>query len=305
MRLSRFLFLLALIFSGAQAYAADASRDPRPLTDEESNIFVPLVCIHPVVAQLKDEYHELAYGCSEVLGNSDGMVPLVGDDPIEMSFHNVAYSSFTKAGADEAYVTYSSSMEGEGDHMGGGVLFRRENDKWTLVRLIHGGQIDECLAIPSEGKQKMLCLFNQHMCCGTSLDAIIIMIGIDEELFNNWNDKTSLLASHDGRRMYYEGAGDGGGIEFCKAGKEGKTLLLGIDELKHSGEAGIFAEANVQYVTPDEINKACKDRPPAKQDSIDNSPADTESVHAAVRFVLEGDKVKAVLPEGVRSFSVY
>ncbi len=287
----RLLFVAVLLVPVA-AYAADTSHDPRPLTYEEDQTFYPLVC-DGLSDLSSDVSTSFARSCGTFIGDPHAR-PITGDGPIEISYKTIAYGSFSNAGTDEAYVTYSSNMEGEGSFSGGGILFERKNGKWQLVRLTHGGQMDRCLALPGNGQQKMLCLDMQHSCCGLSYESIKIMTATNEEQFHNWNDKNYLLAAHNGGRGFEDDV-TGGGKDFCAAGQAGRTLLTGIYSLKRSEEAGMFAEASIGYVTPGQIRKECREK----------KPWAAQLTETKVRFVLDGEKVKVLLPEGVGSFWTY
>lgn len=270
-------------------HAAVTDHEPHPLTRSEKGTFYPLVCIDSQPAEIGD-----GHMCKRVLGAPDNQ-NLAGNpgDPIEMQFLLITYGSFSKAEVDEAYITYTSSMESEGDYGGGGILFQREEARWKLRKLIHGGQMNECIALPTSGQQRMLCIFRQHYCCGATGGFAEVVTGID---FDRHDDKHSLLRAHDSRREFQEGPWDGGGREFCKAGAAGRTLLLDLGQLRRSPEPGVFAEAKVEYALPQEIRRAC---------SVGHHPRDTPVLRGRVRFRIDVDGVKVLLPAGVREFSTF
>ena len=273
--------MLLFVVTAATAYgqgcplssSKEYVHDPRPLTDEERETFYPLVCVRPHPNRYASPDYRL---CEEVLGSDIAAV----DGTIDLYLAKIIYGSFSIAGADEAYVTYRSSLEGDLSP-GGGILFERAEGKWKFVRLEQGSPMSECVALPGQGQPHMLCYFHQMMCCGSGSESINVMTGA-------WDSGKSLLTAHDGRREY-----DMGGKEFCAAGKAGQTLLTSLSPPER--EPGVFAESRVQYILPHEINRACNA----------HAPEDAKVIDGRVRFVLEGDKVKVVLPEGVKSFSVY
>ena len=287
-RIPAFVFVAAMALSFA-SQAAARDHDPHPLTPSEKEIFYPLVCIDPQPGEMDD-----GRMCREVLGAPDNR-NLAGErgDPIRIEFSLIAYGSFTKAGANEAYITYSSSMEPEGDYLGGGILFRRKNGHWNLVRLIHGGQMSECVALPTAGRERMLCTVRQHFCCGASSAFVKVISGIN---IDRYDHKNSLLRAGDSRMEFEEGIGDAERYEFCRAGAEGRPLLLSLRKPERSHEQGIFASVEVEYVRPKEIRRAC---------SGGNHPQDAKTVLGKVRFILSGGRVKVLLPKDVKAFSTF
>ena len=283
------LVIFAVMALSVSSQSAVPDRDPRPITPSEKEIFYHLVCIDPQPTE-----NGFDRGCGKVLGapHNENLAGAAGD-PIRIRFLYIAYGSFTTARADEAYITYTSSMEPEGQFLGGGILFRRDNGHWKLVKLIHGGQMSECVALPTPGREHMLCTVRQHYCCGTSSAFIKVITGIDIDRFD---DKNSLLRAYDSRREYEEGSGDGGGYEFCKAGAQGHTLLLSLRKVERSREPDSFAIVKITYVLPTEIRKACSDG---------NHPWDAKMQHGQVRFTIHGGRVDALLPNGVKSFSTF
>jgi hypothetical protein len=289
MNLVRFLVLVTAMTLSSVSHAAVTDHDPHPLTQSEKEIFYPLVCTDSQPAEIGD-----GRMCKDVLGAPDNR-NLAGNpgDPIEIQFYLITYGSLSKAGAEEAYITYTSSMEPEGEDMGGGILLRHENGNWKLIKLIHGGQMNECIALPGSGQQRMLCTFRHHYCCGASGGFTEVVTGID---FDRHDDRHSLLRAHDSRREFQEGTGDAGGYEFCKAGAAGRTLLVDLGRLRRSREPGMLAEAKVEYVLPKEIRRAC---------SNGNHPRDAKAVVGQVRFRISGNRVKVLLPKGVKAFSTF
>ena len=274
------LFTAALVLSGP-AYGKDR-HDLRPLNDKEKETFYPMVCNGP--ADTEGGYE---HSCDR-LANNLPSTPANVDAPTFMTFVAISYGSYSKADADEAFVLFHSNLGGEGNRGMGAILFERKQRQWKIVNLIVRSALSECVAVPGNGQQKLLCLDAPMKCCGQSPRSINLITGMDEITGNKKPDE--VLASYDGRR----GPGEGD-EEFCEAGKSGKTLLLYIDHLKRSSEPNVLAEAEIKYATPVEINKTCAENP----------SGNVEHIESRVRFALDGEKVKVLLPEGVNSFSVY
>ena len=134
--------LAAALFSGT---AASAATDTRRLTAGERAQFERLLCDKPTM-----QGNDLT--CATLPGYP-------GDTTgATLSLDSIAYGSFSEAGADEAYLSYSSSVEPHANNFGGGVLLTRAGSSWRLVDWYPGGQMDDCLALTGGGKTRMLCL---------------------------------------------------------------------------------------------------------------------------------------------------
>ncbi|HXQ41704.1 MAG TPA: hypothetical protein VN821_10570 [Candidatus Udaeobacter sp.] len=91
MRIWTALLFAVALFSGA---AASAATDTRRLTAHERALFERLLCDKPAM-----QGNDLT--CAHIPGypgNTAGAT---------LSLHSIAYGSFSKAGADEAYLSYS------------------------------------------------------------------------------------------------------------------------------------------------------------------------------------------------------
>src|ERR1700761_2088742 len=105
------------------ARAADADHDSRKLTLGEQRAFFPLVCAHAVA-------HSKTANCDRVRGYPD--TSPIPDGPFSITLDAIATGAFTRAGADEAYVTYGASFEPHANNFGGGILFARARGGWRL-----------------------------------------------------------------------------------------------------------------------------------------------------------------------------
>src|SRR5438309_8604911 len=110
------LVVLTAIALPLAAQPAASDHDPHSPTPRENEIFYPLVCIGPRPPDPR--LPEDGRSCSKLLGAPNlELLPsnanVAGGDSIDITFNVIAYGSFTKAGADEAYITYNSSMEPE------------------------------------------------------------------------------------------------------------------------------------------------------------------------------------------------
>jgi len=125
--------------------AASAAADTRQLTTDERALFERLLCDKPTM-QGKD------LTCA-------GLPGYPGDTAVAtLSLDSIAYGLFSDGGADEAYLSYSSSVEPYDNNFGGGVLLAHACGSWRPVDWYPGGQMHNCLALPGGGTARMLCL---------------------------------------------------------------------------------------------------------------------------------------------------
>jgi len=205
--------------------------------------------------------------CAEIIGYPDpDILSIDGDDMIALEA--IAYGSFTLAGSDQAYVTYSSDFDSGTNNSGGGILFERQDDKWALLRWYPGGQMDECVALPGGDVQKMLCLDGS---IGQGVDVQIVRVKqVGEELF-------VVLRAEDVRET-----ADPESIA-CGSAQGNKPVLLSIDHLTRSQDSGTLAEAVIAFATLDAVREVCAQKAFAKVKTSEDT----------VRFVLRDGKITA------------
>ncbi len=253
----------ALVAMAAMYYCVApiaARADARQPTAREIATFLPLICEHPRPAADSTQCARLI-AFPALLGGSppDGPAPAP-------RFAAIVYGSFTRAGADQAYVTYySNSVEGHVTNFGGGILFERTKGVWKLVRWYRGGQMDGCIPIPATNPLKLLCATG-YTNQGESDESVLVRSV--PATGNALASDPPLLQAHDLRATQY---GDKNGC-YTDTPK-GQAYLLGIGFLPtpHGSWQWIatsspqyFAETHVQYETGADIAAACSGSHPRK-----------------------------------------
>jgi|SRR5579871_4124514 len=254
MKIKIAFLLAAALFSGT---AANAATDTRKLTADERAQFERLLCDKPTM-----QGTDLTCGALRGYpGDTAGAT---------LSLDSIAYGSFSKAGADEAYLSYGSSVEPHANNFGGGVLLTRAGSDWRLVDWYPGGQMDDCLALPGGGKTKMLCLAG-YTGQGEEDSSVWLM----ELPFDN---DVAVLKAQDQRGMGSDIAPDA-----CNGTA---AVLLSIDALKRAKDPAGFAVAPITYATAKDTADACKA----------GKFADVKESKGEVKFVLEQGGAKAITP---------
>lgn len=252
----------------AAAVAAPPDRNSRPLTRKEQKSFFALVCKAPI-------RHDKAANCAAIR-DYPGNGP--GEGPYNISLTAIISGTLTRAGADQAYVTYATYFEPHVNNFGGGILFERKKRAWKLVRWYPGGQMDHCLALPSRGAAQFLCqsgytgqgevdssVWLQHVAPTNDRDAIT-------------NAMKAVLRAQDGRRTMNP--------DYQCDDARGQAVLLSVDGLRRSTAQGVFAESPVTYASPVDAAAACR-----KHDF-----AHVRETRGTVRFRLRGGAVLAETP---------
>ena len=248
-------FLLAVaLFSGT---AATAATDTRQLTTDERALFERLLCDKPTM-RAKD------LTCAAIRGYPSDAAGAT------LSLYSIAYGSFSKAGADEAYLSYNSSIEPHANNFGGGVLLARAGSAWRLVDWYPGGQMDDCLALAGGGRTKMLCLAEY-----TGQGEEDSSIWVKELPFDH---DIAVLKAQDQR-----GIGNDIAPEICA---DTAAVLLSIDSLKRAKDPAAFAVASITYATAKDATEACKR----------GNFADVRENKGEVKIVLEQGRAKAITP---------
>ena len=270
--------LLALCLAAASAVLPavgrnHAAHDSRPLTASEKRTFFPLACAKPFAA---DKERNCA-----LLRNYPRDQQAVG--PISLNLSAIAYGSFTRTGADQAYVTYSGDFEPHNAGYGGGILFERTNGHWGLIRWFSGEQMDHCVALPPEMQQRMLCLSGWGG--GGEDDSSIWLMRVPMSATGEVRQLPALLEAQDARDS---GDGDDAGNYQCKSDRRpNEAILLSVTNLRRSYEPGVLAEAQIVYAKPRDATAACSQHHFAK----------VRLTKSIVRFKLEGSRIVALTPE--------
>ncbi len=246
--------LAAALFSGT---AASAATDTRRLTAQERALFERLLCDKPTM-QGTDL---TCAGLPGYPGDTAGAT---------LSLDSIVYGSFSDAGGDEAYLSYSSSVEPHANNFGGGVLLARAGSSWRLVDWYPGGQMDDCLALTGGGKTRMLCLAGY-----TGQGEADSSIWVRELPFDH---DSAVLKAQDQR-----GIGSDVAPEACA---DGEAVLLSIDSLKRATDPAAFAVASITYATAKDAAEACKR----------GKFADVRENKGEVKVVIEQGAAKAITP---------
>jgi hypothetical protein len=270
MMLRHLTILIVFISFPNMVFASETVHDSRPLTANEIETFIPLLCQNPV--KNEKEHH-----CDKVIGYPDFY--LVDNRENTLSLDAISYGAFTQAKADEAYLSYTASFEPHADNFGGGILFERVNDKWKLIRWYQGGQMNDCLAFFVNGQQNMLCLTG-YMGQGR-VDSFVSVFALK---MNNSDflraQIKSILEAEDGR-------GRGPGNDNCEINRtKDEAILLSVAALQRSQIPDFFAEAFVTYAKPEDIAKACEA----------NNYESLKETKDTVRFILHNGEIEAVTP---------
>lgn len=241
-------------FVTAAAGGASSGQNAHQMTKTERATFLRLTC-----RNAKPGVGPGVYGCSRLIGYPR----VVMTDDFQLS--TVAYGGFTRAGADQAYVTYYTLLEPHMDNFGGGILFDRSGDGWKLMRWYPGGQMDRCVALPSAGRLRMLCLSAY-----TQMGELVTMVSVRAvpvSARESWDsavpiqgsagsDVFHLLIRADDTRnvnpVLFKAS------QNCGAPSEYRARVLSIDTLRRSTKTGFFAESEATYVTPKQDYGACK-----------------------------------------------
>jgi hypothetical protein len=222
------------------------------MTSAERATFMRLTCRSATYSAATGGHH-----CSLLIGYS----PKAAVD--DFGLESVAYGSFTRAGADQAYVTYSTMNEPHAYNFGGGILFDRTGGDWQLVRWYPGGQMDRCVSLPGDGRLRMLCLsgFLQEGELSSTVWVRTLPASGDHRALS---DATLVLLSVDDTRNMSSFLRPA--APKCRSQADYKTKVILIDTLQRSTKPGFFAQSAVTYVTPKEAYDACKTRSWAKID---------------------------------------
>lgn len=228
----------AIILGAACSRHDDTANDPRTLRQDEIASFLPLICAKEIKGQ-KDK------NCAQLVGYPNQEADSTGFD---VGLTSVAYGPFTGANADEAYVTYQGDFEPHANNFGGGILFERKNGQWKLVRWYPGGQMDNCVAVPGDKPQQMLCLSGwSGQGVSTSTVSISTLSG---------NAKTFTGASISGVSFSspeIDANDDGSGYACGLEHVPNRSVLLGISDLKRSHGTDWFAEAKITFVRSNDL----------------------------------------------------
>ncbi|HUB96037.1 MAG TPA: hypothetical protein VL993_08975, partial [Stellaceae bacterium] len=191
-----------------------------------------------------------------------------------LSLYAIAYGSFTAAGADEAYLSYGSSVEPHANNFGGGVLLAREGGAWRVVHWYPGGQMDNCLALPAAGKTRMLCLSGW-----TGQGELDSSLWVKEAPFAQ---DRAVLKAQDQRGV----AADHGIAPDICGEDQPAPLLLSIDALKRAEDSSAFAVASIRYATAKDVREAC----------TRTGFARLRVTKGEVKIVVDKGRVKAIAP---------
>jgi hypothetical protein len=231
-------WIVALLLLAAGVARAPIDRhDARALTRAEEATFLSLAC----------RRHTPAGGKVHCIGRiRSPKPPLYADEIVQLT--SLAYGSFTRSGAREAYVSYASSAEPHVFNFGGGILFERRGNRWAVVRWYPGGQIDGCLALPGGGRTPMLCQSYYGNAGRLSSQITVRRVPPDPHV-----DKDVLVARDDRGLVMNRNEIACDMSRFAT----GDALLMNVDGLRRSNNPAYFAEADVAYATRADVDDGC------------------------------------------------
>ena len=258
--------LFATLGIAASGGTGATNRASRPLTAQEMETFLPLVCARPHKSSDRDNH------CSKLNG-----YPSEGD--VAFALTAILYGSFTRAGSDEAYATFFSPNFSHADNFGGGVLFAHANGSWKLARWFPGWLMDRCTGIPQTAPQLNLCATGFTGQGETTSSVWVWRVPLSGGSLIPVGD--ALLRADDTSGVSQE-AENG-----CYSGvPRGRAHLTAIESIEPSSVAPYFAVAKVSYETGEDIASACNGAHPRK----------VRTTQGQVHFREVAGKVTAVTP---------
>jgi hypothetical protein len=231
--------LLAMSTVAMAIPAPSAEHDPHKLSRQELATFLRVICRNGTVSRS-------GIRCSQLVGYYQNSSQ---DSDYQLTLDAVAYGNFTARARDEAYLTYTG-LEAHVCNFGGGILLRRTNSQWNVVRWECAGQMDKCIALPDSGPQRMLCL-DGYAGMGERDSAVTVQSLEDGPLrkkrslgvlaAQSFADSDELLEKF-----------------VCKTlVPQHRDMLLSIDSLSRSAEPGVLAVSKISYAPAADIAQAC------------------------------------------------
>lgn len=208
---------------------------PRPLTSEEQAGFIKLVC-----GDATGPSGGYAHQCQSLPGypSSDYGGAGLG---LGITLQNVIYGHLTSPTSNEAYVTYEASFEPHVNNYGGGILFVKNADQWTLKAWYPGGQASACILLTPTGRARFICL--DHWEGQGESDSLLRL----QTLPPPQGDHPALLHGRDLRDTLTPNAN-------CENLSPGENILLSINTLIPTATG---AEAKISYVGTKAAQTAC------------------------------------------------
>ncbi len=241
------LIFLVAVTGAALADPLQSRSDPRPLSQNEMQIFLPLVCLNPAPdGDSEEATGDTDFNCQRLIGYRDA-------DRGDISLSAVAYGAFTGPGAHEAYLSYSSGREPHANDGGGGILFTSSGKHWRLVRWYPGRAMEKCLALPGQGQQRMLCLVS-HVAQGETDSSVWVeAVGSGQDV-----SLLGVLKAQDDRAALDPDEASAESYPCMLGGHTHKAMLLSIDSFDRSPAATEFARSRITYAAARDVEVACK-----------------------------------------------
>ena len=280
LRLGAVLVAVISCYIWPRAAGADA---PRP-TAREIATFLPLICDHPRPAATSGTQCAHLIGFPPLVGAGAAIAPPAPAPQLAGIF----YGSFTRAGADQAYVTYySDAVEGHVTNFGGGILFERAHGAWRLVRWYRGGQMDRGVPIPATKPLQLLCL-SGYTAQGESDQTVRVQFV--PPAGDALAAEPSLLEAHDTRAATF---GDKNGCYDDVPKGQAALLGIGFSPTGHERTRSIttsappyFAQTQVEYETSADIAARCNGAHSRR----------VRVTRGTVRFALRSGRVVVIAP---------
>jgi hypothetical protein len=214
-----------------------------------------------------------------------------------MSLVSIIRGHLSAETAEEAYVTYTSNFEDHANGFGGGILFRLQNNRWTLVKWFPGRLRNDCLVLPDKVPAEAVCLGADSHSEGPEswVTRTTVLPDTEDQLETSLSIKEAVDISPP-----YDSCKDKDDLDLkwafdpCSpASGSVSPVFLQLQDLKRSSEPGIFARLSVEYVSANDLEQACR------------SSCFIDARHSVglLKFKIEDGRVEALIPPELKSIS--
>jgi hypothetical protein len=305
-----FRLVLSLIAAAAtrQAVASDVGKDPRPLTPSEVGTFLPLICANPQKAPARPRHFDTSprYRCTRIIGHPNDLRSIPKDKDglpgFELALTAIAYGSFSKAGADEAQISYEGNFESHATNFGGTIFFVRRAGAWEHSDWLPGERMEHCVVLPIAQPEELLCLVSNGWADESYEEiGVVPILGESATAPKAGNEPASyyslaqrvLAARTNGYDNCKDLKEDPDHSPFeqsaCPAHQKGAGFLDRILDFKRSTHPGASAEATVTYIRPSDLERACS------QTCFLDAPTHQGKIY----FRAQGPTIRVDMPEGL------
>jgi len=185
------------------------------------------------------------FNCHRLIGYGDA-------SPGSIALSAIAYGPFTEPGADEAYISYLANREPHANENGGGMMLSRSGAQWRLVRWYPGRAMRNCLALPGNGQQRMLCLTSHE-----GQGEIDTSVWIERVGSKSAAGPQGVIKAQDDRGAVDPDEANTQSYPCMLGGHSHKAMLLRIDSLTRSTAVAELAQSRITYATAEDVGMAC------------------------------------------------